>query len=160
MNIPEPTPAHVWLHRLIGDWTMEGHCIMGPGQPEHRFRGSETVRGIGALWVMGEGTGEMPGGGISTNIITLGFDVARGRFVGSFISSAMPMMWVYDGALDAAGSVLTLDTEGPDFTDCTRRARYQDIVALTADGGRSLSSRVQGADGAWHPVMHADYRRV
>lgn len=160
MQIPEPTPQHEWLHRLVGDWTMEGRCSMGPDKPEAAMRGRETVRAIGGLWVVGEGGGEMPGGGMATNIITLGYDIARGRFTGSFITSVMPMMWLYDGLLDAAGQVLTLDCEGPDFSDPSRRARYQDIIELTADGRRSLSSRVQAPDGKWMPIMHAEYRRA
>jgi hypothetical protein len=118
------------------------------------------VRAIGGLWVVGEGSGEMPGGGTATNIITLGYDIAKGRFVGSFITSVMPMMWIYEGTLDAAGTVLTLDCDGPDFSDPTKTVKYQDIVELTADGHRSLSSRVRTPDGGWMPIMRADYRRV
>ena len=160
MQIPEPTPQHEWLLRMVGDWTMEGRCSMGPGKPEETTRGTETVRAIGTLWVVGEGGGEMPGGGRATNIITLGYDIAKSRFVGSFISSVMPMMWTYEGTLDAAGNVLTLDCDGPDFSDPAKTARYQDIIELTPDGRRSLSSRVRMPDGNWMPIMRADYRRV
>jgi len=160
MQIPDPTPQHEWLLRMVGDWTMEGRCSMGPDKPEETTRGTETVRAIGKLWVVGEGGVEMPGGGNGTNIITLGYDIAKGRFVGSFISSVMPMMWSYEGTLDAAGNVLTLDCDGPDFSDMTKTAKYQDIIELTPDGRRSLSSRVQMPDGSWMPIMHADYRRV
>lgn len=53
---------------------------------------------------MCEGLGEMPGGGIATTMMTLGYDPARKWFVGTFIGSMMTHMWVY------AGTVLTLDT--------------------------------------------------
>jgi hypothetical protein len=158
MDIPQPTREHEWLLRLVGDWTMDGTCSMGPDQPEQTMRGTEKVRAIGQLWVQGEGQSEMPGGGTATNIITLGYDIARGRFTGSFISSAMAMMWLYDGVLE--GDVLTLDSEGPDFTDPTRRLKYQDIVEWLPDGRRVLASRVQMPDGNWQPIMRAEYRRV
>lgn len=158
MDIPLPTQDHEWLLRLVGDWTMESTCSMGPGQPEQTLRGTEKVRALGALWVQGEGQAEMPGGGTCTNIITLGYDIARGRFTGSFISSAMSMMWLYDGVRE--GDVLTLDSEGPDFTDPTRRLKYQDIVEWLPDGRRVLASRVQMPDGNWIPIMRAEYRRV
>ncbi|WP_203069921.1 DUF1579 domain-containing protein [Falsiroseomonas ponticola] len=158
MDIPQPTADHEWLLRLVGDWTMESTCSMGPGQPEQTLRGTEKVRAIGGLWVQGEGQAEMPGGGTCTNIITFGYDIARGRFTGSFISSAMSMMWLYDGVRE--GEVLTLDSEGPDFTDPTRRLKYQDIVEMMPDGTRSLSSRVQMPDGSWQPIMRGVYRRV
>ena len=158
MDIPQPTREHEWLLRLVGDWTMEGSCTMDEGQPQAVLRGTEKVRAIGQLWVQGEGQSEMPGGGIATNIITFGYDIARGRFTGSFISSAMPMMWLYDGVLD--GDVLTLDSEGPDFTDPARRLKYQDIVEMRPDGSRTMSSRVQMPDGNWQPIMRAEYRRA
>ena len=45
--------------------------------------------------------------------MTLGYDPVQKRFVGTFIGSMMTHMWIYNGTLDAAGKVLTLDTEGP-----------------------------------------------
>ncbi|SFL00816.1 DUF1579 domain-containing protein [Falsiroseomonas stagni] len=158
MDIPQPTPDHEWLLCLVGDWIMEGSCSMGDGQGEQLLRGTEKVRAIGSLWVQGESQAEMPGGGTATNLITLGHDIARGRFTGSFISSAMSMMWLYDGVRE--GDVLTLDCEGPDFTDPTRRLHYQDIVEMLPDGGRTLSSRVRMPDGQWQPIMRAAYRRI
>jgi hypothetical protein len=112
----EPHKEHEWLQRFVGEWTFEGECVMGPDQPPMKSTGSESVRSIGGLWVMGEGRGEMPGGGPSTSIVTLGYDPQKRRFVGTFIASMMTYLWVYDGALDAAGKVLTLDAEGPTFS--------------------------------------------
>ena len=57
----------------------------------------------------------MPGGGPATTLMTLGYDPEKKRFVGTWIGSMMTHLWIYDGALDAAGKVLTLDAEGPSF---------------------------------------------
>ena len=160
MQLPTPTREHQWLQRMVGDWVMEAECSMGPDKPAEKSRGTETVRAIGGLWMVGEGTGEGPGGVTATNIITLGYDMLKGRFVGSFISSCMDSMWIYEGTLDASGQVLTLDTEGPDFSQPGKTAKYQDIVELTDDGRRRLRSRVQGPDGSWTEFMQAEYRRA
>jgi hypothetical protein len=29
----KPTKEHLWLQRLVGDWTFDGECLMGP---DHR----------------------------------------------------------------------------------------------------------------------------
>jgi hypothetical protein len=160
MSFPSaPTREHQWLQRLVGDWTMQADCNMGPDKPAERTEGKESVRAIGGLWVLGEGEAAMPGGGTATNLITLGYDAQKARFVGSFVSSCMDSIWQYEGRLDEDGRVLTLDTEGPDFGHPGQTARYQDIIELTEDGRRLMSSRMQGSDGAWHTVMSAEYRR-
>lgn len=154
------TPEHRWLHRLVGEWTSEVECIMAPGEAAMTMRGRETVSPLGDAWIIGRGEGEMPGGGTGHTVLTLGYDPAKGRFVGSFIGSMMTMMWIYDGALDAEGRVLTLDSQGPDFGTPGRVALYQDIIEMDSPDARIMRSRMQVADGAWHPVMTARYRRV
>src|SRR5262249_30739426 len=119
----EPQQEHHWLEKLVGEWTFESEAIMGPGQPPVKSRGTETVRSIGGLWVQCEGQGEMPGGGPVTSVITLGYDPVKSRFVGTFIASMMANLWVYEGRLDAAAKVLTLDVEGPSFADPTKTAK-------------------------------------
>jgi hypothetical protein len=92
--------------------------------------------------------------------MTLGYDPVKKRYVGTFIGSMMTHMWVYDGQLDAAGKVLTLDTEGPSFTAEGKMARYKDVIELKDDNHRTLSSSFLGDDGQWHHFMTANYRRV
>jgi hypothetical protein len=155
----EPQAEHKWLQKLVGQWSVEGECSMGPDQPTMKSTGTETVRSVGGLWTLGEGRGEMPGGGEMTSFMTLGFDPAQRRFVGTFIASAMTHLWVYNGTLDASGKVLTLDTEGPDFSGGTGMTKYQDIIEFVSDDHRILRSRLQGPDGKWQNFMMAQYRR-
>jgi hypothetical protein len=155
----EPQAEHKWLQKLVGQWSVEGECSMGPDQPTMKSTGTEMVRSVGGLWTLGEGRGEMPGGGEMTSFMTLGFDPAQKRFVGTFIASAMTHLWVYNGTLDAAGKVLTLDTEGPDFSGGPGMVKYQDIIEFVSDDHRTLKSRLQGPDGKWQNFMTAQYRR-
>ena len=101
---------------MVGEWTYEHNCSMGPDQPPMKATGTESVRSVGGLWTMGEGRGEMPDGKPAVTVMTLGYDPQSKRFVGTFIGSMMTHMWIYNGTLDASGKVLTLDTEGPDFS--------------------------------------------
>lgn len=158
MQTPEPQKEHQWLQRLVGEWTFEAECSMGPDQPPAKSTGTEVVRSLGGLWTIGEGSGEIPGGGSCQSVMTLGYDPQAKRFVGSFIASVMTNLWIYNGSLDASENVLTLDTEGPNFTDGAM-AKYQDIIELLSDDHRTLSSQMLGEDGQWHPFMKAHYRR-
>lgn len=153
----EPQKEHRWLDKLVGEWTVETECVMGPDQPPIKMTGTESVRSLGGLWTIGEGQGETPGG-VMKSVMTLGFDPRTNHYVGTFVAGMMTHLWAYNGTLDAAGKVLTLDTEGPNFTDGSM-AHYQDIIEFIDDNHRTLSSRAQGPDGKWVPFMKAHYRR-
>ena len=155
----KPQKEHAWLQNLVGEWTSEMECVMGPDQPPIKNKGIESVRSIGGLWTMGEGSGEMPDGNKMTSMMTLGYDPQKQRFGGTFIASMMTHMWVYEGTLDAAGKVLTLDTEGPGMSGDGKMMKYKDIITFVDDDHRILTSRVQGDDGQWTEFMTAHYRR-
>lgn len=155
--IAEPQPEHHWLHRMIGDWVFECEAVMDPDQPPTKFTGTEHVRSLGGLWVLGEGSGRMPDGRPSASLLTLGFDPDKGRFVGTFLASMMTHLWLYDGVL--TGNVLTLDTEGPDFSGDTK-AKFKDVITLESDDLRLMTSLARGEDGQWRQFMRAEYRRA
>lgn len=156
----KPQKEHEWLQQLVGDWTMEGDCDMGPDQPVMKSSGTEHVRSLGGLWVVCEGTSEMPGGGTGEMLMTLGYDVEKKTYLGSWTGSMMSNMFVYRGSLDAAGKVLTLDTEGPSFAGDGKTARYQDVITIKSRNERTLHSQALQPDGSWKRFMTATYRRV
>ncbi|MEW5983758.1 MAG: DUF1579 domain-containing protein [Acidobacteriota bacterium] len=151
----KPLPEHEWLQKLVGEWTFEADCEMGPDQPTQKTSGTETVRSLGGLWTLADGHVSSPDGEMT---MTLGYDPARQCFVGTFIASCMTHLWVYEGGtLDTAQRVLTLNAEGPDFTGGT--AKYHDIIELISDDERTLSSEMLRPDGTWHRFMTTRYRR-
>lgn len=156
----KPAKEHEWLQKLVGNWASEMECVMGPDQPPMKSKGTESVRSVGGLWTLGEGSGEMPDGGKMTSFMTLGYDPQKQRFVGTFVASMMTHMWVYEGTLDAAGKVLTLDTEGPVFGAEGKMTKYKDIITFIDDDHRTLTSRILGDDGKWTEFMTAHYRRT
>ncbi|MGE0700559.1 MAG: DUF1579 domain-containing protein [Hyphomicrobiaceae bacterium] len=158
----QPAPVqdeHRWLERLIGEWSYETTCSMGPDQPDVVTKGRETVRALGPYWIVSEGEGEMPDGGSFRMLIQIGFDPALGRFRGTWVGSVMPILWVYDGRLDASSTVLTLAARGPSFAG-DGMADYEDIIKLPASGERRFRSRVKMPDGTWNEFMRAEYQRV
>ena len=155
----ESQKEHHWLQRFVGEWTFEGEAAMEPGKPPEKFRGTERVRTLGGLWILAEGRGDLPEGGTATTLMTLGYDPRKGRFVGSFIGSMMTHQWPYDGALDAAERVLTLDSEGPGMADQSTMAKFRDMFTFESDDHRILTAETVGDDGAWHRFMTAHYRR-
>ena len=84
---------------------------------------TERVRSLHGLCVVAEG--EMPGGGAATSIMTLGYDRRCHRYVGTWVGSMMTHLWDYEAKL----------------------AGYQDIITIQDDDHRTLTARVQTADG-------------
>lgn len=160
MQTPEPSREHNWLLQLVGDWTFESECTMGPDEPPMKFSGKQITRSLGLLWTLGEMEHAGPEGQLYRSIITLGFDQAKQRFIGTFVSSCMTHLWPYDGQLNASRNVLTLDSEGPSFAGDGTMARYQDIVEMINKDQYLLKSQFQNPDGSWTQFMVAKYVRV
>ena len=159
MTMPSPQPEHLWLRKLLGDWTHE--MDLGPEHPGATATGTERGRAIGEVWVQLEGAGTTPVSGVpTTTILTLGFDPTRGRFVGTWIGSMMTHQWLYDGELDAASDRLTLTSEGPSMTEEGKTARYRDVIEFQGPDLRTLTGSMQQPDGSWQPFMTVTYRRA
>lgn len=155
MQPPKPQAEHDWLHRLVGDWAYAVEATVGPDQPPMTETGTESVRSLGGLWTVGEWKSAD-----STSLMTLGFDPAAGKFVGTFASSMTTYLWTYSGTLNDAKTVLTLDAVGPSFTGDGTMASYQDVIEFLPDGRRTLSSRIKQPDGTWIHFMTATYTRT
>jgi hypothetical protein len=159
----EPQKEHRLLEKLLGEWSGEFECDMGPDQPAARSKGTEVVRSIGGLFTVAEGQGDCPMTGKTVqSIMTLGYDPQRNRYVGAFICSMMTHLWRYEGTVDSTGRKLVLDTEGPDFTPGKEGslAKYTDTLEFVDDDHRVLTSHILGDDGEWRQVMTGRYRRT
>ncbi|MCU0705311.1 MAG: DUF1579 domain-containing protein [Fimbriiglobus sp.] len=154
----EPQAEHRWLEQLAGEWEWEMVAPAGPDQPPSQHTGTESAHMLN-VWALCHGTYAMPDGGTARTLMTLGFDPTKGKFVGTFVGSMMTHLWVYEGELDPAGKVLTLNADGPNFADPIKTAKYQDVIEVVSPDHRTLTSRFQGEDGQWVQFMHADYRR-
>src|SRR5215218_6671329 len=151
----EPQKEHAWLQKLVGEWTSEMECAAGPDKPPETFRGTDTGRPVGDVWVQLEGRGQMPDGKPALTVMTLGYDPAKKKFVGTFIGSMMMHLWLYEGTLDETGQILTLDTEGPDFATAGKTSKYKDVIEFKDDNYRLLTSHMPGPDGQWTQFMKA-----
>ena len=158
--IAKPGTEHQWLLKMIGEWACEGEATMAPGQPPVKWESTESVRSLGGFWVLAEGVGESPAGESTTTVMTLGYDATKQSYVGTFVASMMSHLWIYEGRLDAGGTTLTLETEGPGMSAEVPRAAYKDVIAFEDDDHRTLTSLVLGAGGEWQQVMKASYRRT
>jgi len=155
---PSEDPA-AFLQRLAGEWSVASEALLGPGQEPIRTESREVARLLGGKWLVAEATGTTPGGQPSTSILTLGYDPAEERFVGTWISTMQTHLWSYAGVLDDSGTALTLETEGPILGDPTRTAKYREIIETTDADHKVIRSMILGPDGEWFEFARAEYRR-
>lgn len=153
----EPT---AFLERLAGEWSVVTETILGPGQEPVRSESREVARLLGGKWLVAESTGTAPGGEPVTSILTLGYDPSRERFVGTWISSMQTHLWSYAGELDASGTALTLETEGPVLGDPTTTAQYREVIETMDADHKVMRSMILGPDGEWFEFARAEYRRT
>ncbi|MBE9159553.1 DUF1579 domain-containing protein [Nodosilinea sp. LEGE 06152] len=156
--VEQPTKEHQWLQQLVGEWTHEIEGITEPDRPLEKSTGTESVKSLGDLWVVAEGQGEMCGT-MATTIMTLGYNPQKQRFVGTWVGSIMPHLWVYDGELDAAERVLTLHSEGPAMNGEAEMSQYKDVIEFKHPDHRVLTSFYLTSDGEWQQFMTANYHR-
>ena len=156
-----PRAAYHWLRQLVGAWTYETETLTHPDQPPEVLTGTEVVRRLGDYWIVAEGEGEVHcGGPTATTLLTLGYDPARQRFVGTWVGSIMPQLWVYEGTLNADATILTLDCVGPSFEVDGKTTQYRDVIELGPAGQRALKSHMLREDGTWLHFMTMRYRRT
>lgn len=159
---PEPQKQHEWLAQMTGSWTLSGQGHADPNQPPFDFTGTEFVRSMSGLWVVCEGTYVTTGIGKGQTLMTLGFDPAVDRFVGSWAGTMMTSMFHYTGQIDHAGNVLTLMTEGPSLDPEAvpgMTVPYHDIIERVGDSHRILRTHVIHDDGSHTQIMEAHYHR-
>lgn len=161
-GMAKPQAEHQWLDKLVGEWDTEAECVMGPDQPIFKGYGTETVRSIGGLWIVADGTGDMPGGGTAHMVLTIGFDPEKKRYTGTWIGSMMTILWVYDGEVEPDGKTLTLYSKGPKMTETgfgEGTALYRERIEFKSNDHRTWTSQAQGEDGSWTTIMTAQHRR-
>ena len=157
---PTLSIEHRWLSRLVGDWTYETEAIPVPGEPSIKDGGTEHVRSLDGVWIVCEGRGALPDGGVGTTLMMIGYDDTKARCVGTFVGTMMTTLWVYDGALNLATNTLTLYSDGPSFIEEGALGKYMDVMELVSDDHRVFRSHYQNAAGEWERFMTTHYHRT
>ena len=156
--MPEPTKEHQWLTQFVGEWTSESKGTMGPGQPPMECSGTLSSKKLGEFWVMNEMKGDMVGTPM-IGIQTIGYDVAKKKYVGTWVDSMMPFMWKYEGSVDKSGKILTLEAEGPNFAAPGKLTKFQDIYEFKSANEIAITSKMLGEDGKWMTFMSGTAKR-
>lgn len=155
---PSPTEHHQWLLRFVGKWETQGKATMGPGQPPIECTGTLTCRSVGEYWIVNEMNGEIMDSPM-VGVQTIGYDPQKQQFIGTWIDSSNSFMWHYKGSLDEAGTTLTLEADGPSFTEPGKTTQFRDIYRFDSDDKMTTFSKMKDGDGNWVTFMEGTATR-
>jgi hypothetical protein len=159
-EMPKPQEEHAWLQKLVGEWTSEGTMYMMPGEPPMKCSGTESVHALGGFWVVTDMTSVMPGTEEQMKgMLTLGYDPAQKKYLGTWVDSMTSTLWVYDGTMNEEGTVLTLETEGPCPMNEGTIMQFREVIEIKSDTERTFTSYIQGEDDEWTKMMEIVYTR-
>jgi Protein of unknown function (DUF1579) len=158
-EMPKPTKEHELLAQFAGEWKTRAEAVAAPGQEPLVCEGTEKARLLGGFFLVGEGEAEMMGQPVSS-ILTIGYDAAKKKYVGTFVCSVGGELWQYEGSMDSSGKKLTLNTEGPSMMDPSKRVKYREVLELKDQNHKVFTSEMETADGKWQPIVTITYERV
>ena len=150
---------HAFLKKFAGTWSCASDCRMSPDKPPMKTTATSTNRMIGDFWLVNEivSTG---GGAKVTAIQTIGYDEKKKKFVGTWIDSMFNHQWQYEGTLNAEGTTLTMEVEGPNFMTGKGTALFRDIYEFKSDSHIFARSLVKSDDGEWIEMVKGNSKLV
>jgi glyoxylate utilization-related uncharacterized protein len=91
--------------------------------------------------------------------MTLGYDPEKQQYVGTWIDSMSHYLWRYEGSVDDASRVLTLEAEGPSMAAPGTTARYRETFEIKDKDHKVFTSSIEVEPGQWHTFMTVHYHR-
>src|SRR5262245_57158278 len=157
-EMPKPAAEHELLKQFAGNWEMKAEAAAAPGEEAMKCEGTESANMIGGFWLVSQAQGKMKDIPIGS-VLTLGYDPATKKYVGTFVCSMDSTFWNYEGTMDAGGKRLILQTEGPSPIDPTKKVKFRETLELVDQDHKVFTSTLQGDDGNWMKIATIDYRR-
>ena len=149
--------AHEWLAQAAGIWDVQGHYFVGDGQESFEAKGVETVEMIGPFWQQSKMEIELFDS-VVHGVTYLGFDPTRQVFVSTWIDSANPFLYRYEGAYDDATKLLSMSGVNTD-PNTGKPATYRSLGSYDLPAERTFTLSVEVASGDEFEILSYEYRR-
>lgn len=110
---------------------------------------------LGGFWVVNKMDAKMTGMTFR-GIQTIGYDVEKKKYIGTWIDSTAGFMWKYEGTV--SGNKLTLEADGPDMSNPGKKAKYRDSYEFKTADKVIVKSEMQ-VNGKWVTFMEGTGQR-
>lgn len=120
-----PQPEHKLLERFEGEWKFERMSAPGEGaKPESLGSGEVRAEMLGGFFVVCRWSGKLYGGDYKA-VQTLGFDVDKRAYAGTWVDSIMSYQWQLSGSYESDKKELVVEATGPGSSGGTKKYREQ-----------------------------------
>ncbi|TWT49992.1 hypothetical protein KOR42_36760 [Thalassoglobus neptunius] len=158
-EFPSPEPEHQWLQKFVGNWSLTSKAKMGPDQPDVECSGRMQCQMLGEFWLINKMDSEMMDSTMK-GVQSIGYDPVKEKYIGTWVDSMTSTLWVYEGTVNEAGTKLTLEADGPNFTTPGKTAKFRDAYEFRSPDHLVVTSSMQGDDGEWITFMSGDAKRI
>jgi len=155
--MPKPSKEHDFLKQFVGEWESSGECTMSPGQTV-QCKGADKVRMLGGFWMVSDGTGEIVGMKME-NVLTLGYDPEKKKYIGQWVDSMLPHAWRYEGEVDESGRKIILHTSGPSPKSPGKTCKFRETFEFKSADERIFTSSYQEDGGQWTQMVTLTAKR-
>ncbi len=153
-NKTEKLTGFEFLKQFEGTWATISKSPDAGDQPEAGQKAIMKSRAVGNRWIVNEHSGQV-GGMYFEAVQSIGYDSKKKQFIGTWIDSVLSHTWHYTGSNDTTGKKLTLEAEGPDWTDQTKMRQYRDIYEFKSENEIAATSQMMNDKGEWQTFLTA-----
>ncbi len=155
----EPLPEHDWLLSFAGTWDLDCQYFYGDPADPVEITGIDRARALGKFWLLEDFTFDLPAGPVRAHAATT-FDPRRRKLVTTWIDSALPFPYLFEGNLSPDRR--TIAQESTNYDPATRSINlFRSITRFPSDSWeeRTLDFTANTPTGEAIPILHYHYRR-
>ncbi|MBL4771011.1 MAG: DUF1579 family protein [Planctomycetes bacterium] len=108
-----PAPQHILLQKAVGEYAGTVTVTLLDGT-EQTSEATEKVTSLGPYWIKSEFRMDMGEKGVYEGHGCYGYDVASGKYVGTWIDSSSSNLAQMEGDMDLASRTMVMNWMGPD----------------------------------------------
>lgn len=98
MEYMQPAEENAWLQKFVGEWESKSEMRHSPDAEPIAATGTKSTRAVGTFWIVAEGKADVMGTTVES-VMTLGYDVVKEKYVGTWIDSMTGICGITRGRL-------------------------------------------------------------
>jgi Protein of unknown function (DUF1579) len=148
---------HKMLRTLVGTWSCAGTWWLAPGKPPLQTTTSAEFKPIGDLWVVEDASGNFMGQPFMGHGV-YGYDIAKSKYVSTWVDSMGSFIVNAEGSADATGKVISYEMN--DFDPMTAKQNtMRQSMKFDSNDKHTVTMFKVGPDGKAAKIAELVYTR-